>query len=211
MFDHLGSTFASFTLAGQTEKGWIAQMVMGEIDENLQLTRPSALLSPTQSIVEKNWVFFSHEGKLFCVYYPSPHVVYEVEMSSGQPSLGERWEADNWKSADLMENARGGAPPVRVGDEFYHFYHTQHRHGRGVSYQVGLYTFEAKAPWNVKRVIKGPLLSMVPSKRELNVIFPVGAVFDGATWTLSCGIQDHETMAITLNFNDVDSLLTTVP
>jgi predicted GH43/DUF377 family glycosyl hydrolase len=131
-------------------------------------------------------------------------------MANGVPSLGEKWEAENWKTADLMENARGGAPPVRIGDEFFHFYHTQHRHGRGVAYQLGLYTFETKPPWNLKRAIKGPLLSMVPSKRDVDVIFPVGAYFEGKKWILSCGIQDHETVAISLDFQDVERLLTTI-
>jgi predicted GH43/DUF377 family glycosyl hydrolase len=99
---------------------------------------------------------------------------------------------------------------VRVGDEFWHFYHSQHRHGRGVAYQVGLYTFETKPPWNLKRVIKGPLLSMVPSKRDLDCIFVVGAERDGGNWHLYCGIQDHETMAITLKLDDLERLLSSV-
>lgn len=210
MFSHRGSTLASFTLAGQTANGWICQMLLGEINEKRELAWVQAIPSPTKALVEKNWVFFSVEGKLFMVYYPAPHVVYEVKLHERKASLGERWEAENWKAADLMENARGGAPPVRVGDEFYHFYHTQHRHGRGVAYQVGLYTFATEPPWNIRRAIKGPLLSMVPSKRELDCIFPVGAALEGEKWTLSCGIQDHETMAITLDFIDLERILTKV-
>lgn len=210
MFTHLGSTFASFTLAGQTEKGWLCQMLLGQINEARELVCVNAIPSPAKSHVEKNWVFFSCGGKLFCVYYPVPHIVYEVKLDNGVPSLGDKWEASNWKSADLMENARGGASPVRVGDEFYHFYHTQHRHGHGVAYQVGLYTFEACPPWDIKRTIKGPLLSMVPSKRELDCIFPVGAALEGEKWHLSCGIQDHETMAITLDYQDLERMLTKV-
>jgi hypothetical protein len=210
MLTHRGSTLASFTLAGQTEKGWLCQILLGEINEARELAWVKAIPSPVQSLVEKNWVFFSHGGTLYCVYYPAPHIVYQVKLDNGVPSLGEKWEAENWKNADLMENARGGAPPVRVGDEFYHFYHTQHRHGRGVAYQVGLYTFATEPPWNLKRSIKGPLLSMVPSKRDLDCIFPVGAALEGERWHLSCGIQDHETMAITLDFNDLERLLTKV-
>lgn len=207
MLTHQGKTLASFTLAGQTDKGWICQMLLGEINDQRELSWVHALPSPVKSLVEKNWVFFSHESRLFCVYYPAPHVVYEIDFADGRPSLGERWEAENWKAADFMENARGGASPVLFGGEFYHFYHTQHRHGRGVAYQVGLYTFDIKPPWNVRRIVKGPLLSMVPSKRELDCIFPTGAALEGGNWNLSCGIQDHETVAITLDARDVEGLL----
>lgn len=210
IFTHQGATLASFTLAGQTDKGWICQMLLGEINERRELAWANALASPVKSLVEKNWVFFSHNGKLFCVYYPAPHVVYEVKIDDNMPSLGDRWEAENWKAADFMENARGGASPVRVGDEFYHFYHTQHRHGRTMAYQVGLYTFDVKPPWNVRRIIKGPLLSMVPSKRDLDCIFPTGAAMEEGKWHLSCGIQDMETVGVTLDFQDVERLLKTV-
>ena len=210
MFSHRGSTLASFTLAGQTDNGWICSILLGEINDRRELEWVEAIPSPENAFVEKNWVFFSFEGKIFCVYYPSPHVVYEVKLDNRKPSLGQKWEAENWSDAGLMENARGGAPPVRVGDEFWHFYHTQHRHGKGVAYQVGLYTFEAKPPWNLKRIIKGPLLSMVPSKRDLDCIFPVGADLKSGKWTLSCGIQDHETVAISLDFPALEKMLVTV-
>jgi predicted GH43/DUF377 family glycosyl hydrolase len=182
-------------------------MTLGELNESRELVWAEAMPSPVKALVEKNWVFFSQDGRLFCVYYPAPHVVYEVKLHERKPSLGERWEAENWKAGDLMENARGGAPPVRVGDEFYHFYHSQHVHGRNVTYQVSLYTFATQPPWNLRRVVRGPLLSVVPSKREQDIIFVVGAYKDKERWQLSCGIQDHETMAISLDFQDVERLL----
>jgi predicted GH43/DUF377 family glycosyl hydrolase len=210
MFAHRGSTLASFTLAGRTDKGWICQILLGELNEKRELAWVDAIPSPEKALVEKNWVFFSHEGKLFTVYYPAPHVVYEVKLHERKVTLGQKWEAENWKAADFMENARGGASPVRVGDEFWHFYHTQHRHGRGVAYQVGLYTFATQPPWNLKRIIKGPLLSMVPSKRELDCIFPTGAALENEKWHLSCGVQDHETVAVTLEHADLERLLTKI-
>jgi len=210
MFNHRGSTLVSGGVARRTGSGWLCRMVLGEINEARELVWVEAMPSPVKALVEKNWMFFSHGGNLFCVYYPAPHIVYEVKLENRKPSLGQRWEADNWKSADLMENARGGAPPVRIGDEFYHFYHSQHIHGRTVTYQVGLYTFEVMPPWNIKRVIKGPLLNVVPSKREQDIIFVVGAYLEGEKWHLSCGVQDHETVAVTLDSVDVERLLTKV-
>jgi len=205
-----GTTLASFTMAGQTGTGWICRMALAEVSDERELSWSHIIDSPTAAPVEKNWVFFASGTRLFCVYYPAPHIVYEVHVKTGQVTLGQSWEATNWQSADFMENARGGASPICVGDEFYHFYHTQHRHGRGVSYQVGLYTFEARPPWNIARIVKGPLLSMIPSKRDLDVVFPCGAELHNDTWTLSCGVQDHETMAISLGFDDLERLLTKV-
>lgn len=211
IFRHNETTMASFTLAGQTEKGWICQMVIGEISEARELVRPRVIVSPTGAHVEKNWVFFSNEGRLFCVYYPAPHVVYEVELKDETAELGNHWEAENWQAAYFMENARGGASPVRIGGEFYHFYHTQHRHGCGTAYQIGLYTFKAKPPWNISRIVKGPLMSLVPSKRPLDVIFVTGSQLRNGRWTLSCGLQDQETVAIAVDFDDVEMLLVKVP
>ena len=210
IFSHRGATLLSGGVARLTGSGWLCRIALGMLNEAREFSWVHAIESPIQAMVEKNWVFFSQDGRLYFVYYPSPHVVYEVKLSDGKVSLGDRWEAENWAAADLMDNARGGAPPVRVGDEFYHFYHSQHRHGRGTAYQVGLYTFETKPPWNLRRVLKGPLISLVPSKREMDCIFPVGAFLEGEKWHLSCGIQDHETMAISLDFCEVERYLTKV-
>jgi hypothetical protein len=210
LFEHQENVMASGNLVARSGQGWLCRTILGEIDQAKKFAWAHTIASPTGAMVEKNWVFFSCDGGLFCVYYPLPHVVYEVELSNGPPKLGERWEAENWRTAGLMENARGGSPPVRVGDEFYHFYHTQHRHGRGVAYQVGLYTFSAAPPWNLKRIIKGPLLSMVPSNQEMDCIFPMGSFLHKEKWHLSCGVQDRETVAITLNYHDVERILTAV-
>lgn len=211
IFGHNGCTLASFTVAGQTDKGWQGQLVLAEIAEDLSLKWIHQIPSPKGLILEKNWSFFSCDDKLFTVYYPAPHEVYEIEFVDSKPQTTSCWEATNWKTAGFMENARGGAPPVRVGDEFYHFYHTQHRAGRGTAYQTSLYTFEACPPWNIKRIIKGPLLNLVPSKRPCDVIFVMGANRNGDRWTLSCGLMDQETVGISLDFSDVERCLETVP
>lgn len=207
IFQHAGATMASFTSATQTEKGWLAVIALASIGNDRRFSWVHHMDSPKGERVEKNWVFFSHDDRLFMVYYPSPHVVYEVEFQDGKPVPTTCWEAENWKAAGFMENARGGAPPVLVGDEFYHFYHSQHRHGYGTAYQTGLYTFEAKPPWNLKRIVKGPLLGLVPSKRPCDVIFVTGAGLAGDRWNLSCGLMDQETVGISLGFDDVERLL----
>lgn len=207
IFHHDGDTLCCFTLAGQTAGGWVCQMCLGSLDENREFSWVHPLESPTQSHIEKNWAFFSCDDKLYFVYYPTPHGVWEVDLMGEKPTLVNFREADNWKAADFMEHARGGSPPVRIGDEFYHFYHTQHRHGRGVAYQTGLYTFDAKPPWNIRRIIKGPLLGLVPSKRDVDVIFVMSALRDRDRWNLSCGLLDQETVAISLRFDDVERLL----
>ena len=200
-------TLASFTLAGQTEKGWQGQTVLAEINDEREFAWVHPVASPKGLHLEKNWSFFSWAMRLFCVYYPAPHEVYEIAFQEGKPITTTRWEAENWLTAGFMENARGGAPPVRVGDEFYHFYHTQHRHGHGTAYQTGLYTFEARPPWNVKRIIRGPLLGLTPSKRPCDVLFAMGAFIEKDRWQLSCGLMDQETVAVSLGFDDVERLL----
>ena len=81
--------------------------------------------------------------------------------------------------------------PVRVGEEFWSFFHgVQHGTPRGNEYTLGLYTFDARPPFAPNRMIPLPLLRDLQTSRprgENPAIFPCGAVWRGETWLVSYG------------------------
>ncbi len=167
--------------------------------------------------IEKNWQFFEHDGQLFCVYSIEPHVILRMDgtlaTEIARTSVGLSWP---WG------HLRGGAPPVRVGDEFYHFVHGQlisntetvevngQRKPR-VIYVAGVYTFDAKPPFVVRRFASVPLLVPPPGetspRAELTVVFPCGAVRRADSWLISYGHNDIDCRIAEFDADDVDSLL----
>lgn len=124
---------------------------------------------------EKNWQFFSHEGQLFAIYSIAPHRVLRIEGEKATLVHTTPTRAP-WTGGEL----RGGASPVRVGDEYWCFFHDSvERNGRRV-YRAGLYTFEAREPFRAQRMVTKPLLEADPATRPADqwcsVVFPCGAM-----------------------------------
>jgi len=124
---------------------------------------------------EKNWQFFSHDGELFAVYRVAPHTILRIEGEKATLAYTTPTRAP-WTGGEL----RGGASPVRVGEEYWCFFHDSvERNGRRV-YRAGLYTFEARAPFRVQRMILRPILEADPTTRPADqwcsVVFPCGAM-----------------------------------
>lgn len=103
--------------------------------------------------VEKNWMFFSEGGNLFCVYSLSPYRVFEhdgmnewVELNVSRPKL--RWFHD--KSICNSTN------PIKIGKNYLMFFHTKER---GIYYHgavlIDVYSKEithyTRKPINVKQ------------------------------------------------------------
>lgn len=173
---------------GQTR----THQLVADLDEDLQ---PVNVWAPQyahrQYPREKNWSpFVAPDGNLCSVYSISPHVVLchrgtiaeEVARVPWFPVLGG------------YGHLRGGAPPVRVGDEYYHFFHTmtwdaELKHKK---YALGVYTFDATFPFAPKR---GPvILKTPPADRPgwyASVVFPCGALLRGDEWLVSYGVHDH--------------------
>lgn len=154
-----------------------------------EITHPHIV---NRGLWEKNHSYFSQENKLYCVYTVSPHQVHELIDGKLEPKYvtPQNW---NWNGGER----RGGASPIQVGDEFWHFFHDRVRTPHGIIYRTGLYTFEAKPPFKPKRYIPEPLLTANPSTKPADqwcsCVFVCGAVPDGDSWVLSHGIHDRWT------------------
>ncbi len=161
------------------------------------IVRFSADLSPESASLltlrnrnswEKNWMPFEWGGELYAIYSVQPHVILQFR----EANVERVYETGNpmpWSWGEL----RGGCPPVRVGDEYYHWAHARIPQDHGL-YSVALYTFEAKPPFRVTRYCPWPLLRALQSERPHAgmpaVIYPGGAILDRDTWRVACGWMD---------------------
>ena len=163
--------------------------------------------SPEGNRYEKNWMPLSVAGDLWWVYQTKPeHVV----MS------GDRvWRTPNplvWKGGVI----RGGAPPVRMGNVFYHFFHGCMKRTQGSVYTVGCCVFEGRPPFRVLRQTPVPLIYPdLPAPGEdvvkRYVVWPGGAVPHAGHWHLALGIDDTFCRVVRIPFGAVEDALSDIP
>ncbi len=143
-----------------------------------------------RTVQEKNWQFFEHEGELYSVYTVSPHVVLRHRGGKAE-KVAHTAARLAWPGCHL----RGGAPPVRVGDERYHFFHCVKERDGQKEYSTGVYTFAARPPFEMCRAAETPIL--LPDEHDrppglVSVVFPCGALLRDGQWIISYGYQDRE-------------------
>jgi len=140
---------------------------------------------------EKNWVFFEHAGKVHLVYSIFPHRVVEMPWKTvGKEHITTRRNI-LWRYGE----PRGGTPPVRVGDEYFSFFHSSLPcRTRSRRYYAGAYAFKSEPPFEITRMSCVPLLfgsELDPLRRHLPyVVFPAGAFYEGGVWTMAFGVND---------------------
>lgn len=140
---------------------------------------------------EKNWQFFEWDKKLYATYTVAPHKILRIEGENATVAY-ETSTAAPW---NLGTEMRGGASPVKVGDEYYSFFHSRVEQGRLRVYLTGLYTFEAKPPFAIKRIIPQPIDVATPANKPADqyasVVWAGGAVRSGDDWAIATGIHDR--------------------
>lgn len=189
-----------------------SQMV-AELDENFN---PVNIYAPTYDKrtypLEKNWSFFTAPGGELCsVYSISPHVIL-----CHRGTVAEKVCEVDWRPTwGRMGHLRGGAPPVKVGDEYWHFFHGMSwREGlKHKDYSIGLYTFDATFPFAPRR---GPILLRTPPCDRANwtasVVFPCGAYLsESGKWLVSYGVNDESFKIESFSHNNLDDLLNQAP
>lgn len=154
---------------------------------------------------EKNWLWFFHEGRMHMIYLSQPHTV--IEFDDNLQKVREYvTETPNLQWSHGM--IRGGTPPVRVGDEYWSFFHSStpwiHSKRR---YHMGAYCFEAKPPFAIQRVTPMPLLTgsqqdyWAPGKPL--VVFPCGSILRNGVWTVVGGCNDIQSFWIDIPHEQV--------
>lgn len=157
---------------------------MGFIEFNDKLeAKKISIFSNDSSLPQKNWQFFETTKDLHAVYLVNPHIVGILSNDKLDFSMGSGHLS--WVEGE----ARGGSPPILIGDEYFAFFHSS-CFGR---YVAGFYAFEAKPPFRVTRWPNKPCL--VADLNEWQscapwVVFPSGSIYEDGIWTLSFGWHD---------------------
>jgi predicted GH43/DUF377 family glycosyl hydrolase len=178
------------------------------LDESFQVEEVFYPVIQGRKSWEKNHVFFEHEGQLHAVYTTSPHRILKIDGEKTawayQTQAPLPWRVDG--------EIRGGVSPVRVGDEWWHFFHSRIECDLGVEqmakyystpkpdgssrqYCMGLLTFEAEPPFRILRITPEPIMwadwETKPRDQYCAAVFPCGAVRAGDEWLISMGIHDR--------------------
>lgn len=144
---------------------------------------------------EKNWVFFEYGEKLYSIYSTAPHKI--LEHNGADTKLA--YETGSPLPWNLPSEIRGGAAPILVDNEWWHFFHSRVGEGAKAVYCMGVLTFENKPPFRITRIIPDPIkwadAKTKPPDMWCPVIFPCGVVFDKSKnrFIVSMGIHDRWT------------------
>lgn len=192
LFSHDGNLWLAFCGAVPTNEGVQANQLLARLDDGLQVAEYIAPLYSRRTYpMEKNWTYFAQEGKLHCIYSINPHRILRLDGDRAN-DVSETAAIFPWAGGLL----RGGACPVRRGDEYYVFFHGAKDAVAGGDrlYTMGAYTFDVNPPFAVKRITPFPIL--VPTEKEkpaglrAKVVFPCGALVRNDEWIVSYGLHD---------------------
>ncbi len=212
-FEHEGETWASLTLSICKRKrfprcvtGYGKMLPDGSIPK---LFIPKFGQNDFGGM-EKNWVFFSHGGKVHAIY--SCHFDHRVLELDGEKVTREYiTPGPSWEYGEI----RGGTPPVPYKDgTWLRFFHSRiwewkRKKPRTKTerifqatdripwrYYVGALVMESEPPFRVLQVSTSPILTgteqWVPGcpHWKPNVVIPYGCVPQEHGWTVSLGIND---------------------
>ncbi len=163
---------------------------------------------PQRNVWEKNWSFFESGGKLFAVYSVAPHRILAIDGEKAELAH-ENPPVSNWRWGG---EPRGGAAPMLIGNEWYHWFHAWKPTARKARhYATGLYTFSAEPPFRILRMTPEPIIE-ADSRTNLHnwyadVIFTCGAVRRANDWILSSGEHDLTTRLDRFIIEEVESKL----
>lgn len=153
---------------------------------------------------EKNWVWFFHEDKLNMIYSAQPHTVVEFDCHVRFVTQRRTESKLPWSHGEI----RGGTPPVRVGGEYFTFFHSSLPWtSRFRRYYMGAYAFEAKPPFPITRITDEPLLVGSQNDpwvdRKPCVVFACGAIMQGQDFLVTLGVNDLKSAWIRIPFRDL--------
>lgn len=147
------------------------------------------------SIMEKNWVFFEKENRLWCIQMSHPEqIVYTDKIP--QSTKGPHWQ---WGPI------KGGTAPVPYEGQLLRFFHSTLDNEPAPDrrrYYIGAMLMEPTPPFEVKAVSREPIIrgseedDLEPLERaaclhfKAKVVFPAGCVEQDGGWLLSMGVND---------------------
>jgi predicted GH43/DUF377 family glycosyl hydrolase len=140
---------------------------------------------------EKNWTFFLHEGNILFMYSVMPYFsIYDMNENL---IVSCEWYHPLANDLEL----RGGASPIRVGDEYWVIVHSK-------TYRIFVITFSVH-DLMPRRVSKRPL---IPHGDKPRIHFPCGAILeDDGSIIISLGIDDYMSGLLHTSVTEINSVL----
>lgn len=173
------------------------QMLQASINhETFEATDSFYLDKPQGAGTEKNWTFFEHENKLYCLYDIPSMTIFEMDGSKHKQVYKTEYE-NKWNFGTI----RGGTSPVKVGQNYLTFFHSSiDMHSKGVhgrQYYMGAMLFEGKPPFAPIAISKRPIIageyiteSLKRLSNKIFVVFPAGVIRKKDCWSVSFGYND---------------------
>jgi predicted GH43/DUF377 family glycosyl hydrolase len=167
--------------------------------------------------VQKNWVPFEWDKKLFIAYSVNPHeIIYPNLVTGSCYQFYETWVPFPWDFGKL----RLSTPPLLVDGEYLAFFHsgkvTQSSASNGWKlwhYFMGAYTFSAEPPFQITKTTPLPLIHddfYTLSGAEKRVVFPGGFVVVDSTVYVAYGKDDCEIWIATIDKTTLKNALVPV-
>lgn len=194
-----------------------ARLVEGGVWKLEELHQPNLPGNEVGKGMQKNYVFFEHQERLFCVQHTCPdQVVYELR---GPEPVGE-WitKTPSWPWGDF----RGGVfAPTLVDDgkrrlRFVHSRLDNEAPPAHWRYYVGACLCNVEPPFEIKQVSSEPVIygseqddttdmeRAAINHRKPNVVFPAGVLEEEDGWLLSVGINDCGVGLVKLTAKDLN-------
>jgi len=167
------------------------------------------------SACEKNWLLWSHAGKIVCIYSTSPKTVV-IELQGPIAKIIAEYDGPRWPWGAI----RGGATPILYKGSLLRFFHSavdSEPPPNRRRYFVGAMLMDGQPPFKPIAISKRPIiwgseldtLSAVERsgclQHKVKVIFPLGAVeASSGKWILSAGINDSHCGLFTITEKDLN-------
>lgn len=201
----IGSELKVVVTGYESANAGATSILVASLDRDLKVASVVAPHYEQRLTWEKNWAPFEYDGRLHFVYTVNPHVILRMEEDK-TIEVGRSTNIFPWRSTAL----RGGAPPVRVGNEYYHWFHSVQTTKKGkLVYGLALYAFAARPPFQVTRRVSHVIMTPDNEIRGWNktVVFPCGAVLEDGVWKISYGKQDRECWIVEYDSAEVEKRL----
>jgi hypothetical protein len=168
--------------------------------------------------VEKNWGFFDHDGRLYCVYSVHPLVIMSCEITKHRVVCTTAFE--HHFPAGAYEGRfgvlHGGACPVRIGNSWYYAVHSKHPSDKERVYVGNILAFDANPPFKPQSLAHEPIFRLTADEeaaqppRRLNPklkssFYPSGLAVNASDGTViaaygindfKCGVRRYRTTAL---------------
>lgn len=155
--------------------------------------------------LEKNWGFFDHAGRLYCVYSINPFVILSCEFSGEtlfcRTAFEHHWYSEAYES--VYGEAHGGTCPVLIDGRWHMVVQSRYPKDRERVYYSTLLSFENEEPFRPTAFSNTPLMALADEElslrgvKDLNAhlkscIYPCGFLHEKADDTIlvSYGIND---------------------